>query len=189
MIGLLNDEEKYVRSSAALALGRIGERAAEPLLKALDQTDKYSVKFQESIISALANIIPDPEDFLFNLMYNGQPFLKGIVMKALSNIGTRRVVEALLNELKEEPGDMDASNAIMNIRNHDAVSSLIEVLESENQIGHFEAIHALGRIRDHSAVEILFTKKLDEDYDEDLRHYAEKALEEIDMKYSVDFHE
>jgi HEAT repeat protein len=98
---LKQDKSSEVRSSAALALGDIGDpRAVEPLIEALKDEDAH---IRRSAASALEGFKKDPRvvEPLIEALKDEDRMVRDSAASALGNIGDPRAVEPLIEVLKD----------------------------------------------------------------------------------------
>ena len=202
LIQKLKHTDSRVRSSAAEALGTIGdERAVEPLIPVFEDEDgdvrKNAVKafgkivdekavepliqflkdedswVQEGAVEALGEMGWQPKDDIEKANY----FFAKSEWNNLVEMGTP-AIEPLIQALKVESGSIrDKSAEALGEIGEPAVEPLIQALKDEESDVRKSAAKALGTIGDERAVELLIHALNDED--DWVRSSAAEALGEI----------
>ncbi|MEH2259537.1 HEAT repeat domain-containing protein [Nostoc sp.] len=143
----LQDQDNYVRRSAAEALGKIGNEAAVSALINALQDEDYSVRRSaaqtlekignEAAVSALINALQDEDNSV-----------RWYAAEALGNIGNEAAVSALINALQHEDDSVrrSAAQTLEKIGNEAAVSALIDALQDEDYDVRRSTAQALGEI-------------------------------------------
>ncbi len=162
------------RETAALALGRTGPAAIEPLMAML-ATDDADARWWAA--RALAEVGGDGAvQPLVGVLADPDPDVRACAALALGRIGNGTAAPALATRLAEESAFVAgiAADALAMI-GETAVEALTEVLADESPHARLLAVRALGRIRSQRAIEPLFGALEDSSYL--VRYYAEEALE------------
>jgi HEAT repeat protein len=191
LIERLKDKDRYVRSSVAWALGKIGDaRAVDTLIEALKDESSY---VREDSIGALVKIAKKDlgvVDKLIKALRDEDSYVRGGIAKVLGNLGwepkseEERVlyyiangdwdecvkmgavaVEFLIERLKDRNSDVRRSvaEALGKIGDARAVDTLIEALKDEDSYVRASVAWALGEIGDARAVSALIEALRDED--------------------------
>lgn len=154
LIQALKDENRYVRTKAAKALGNIGDaRAIEPLIQALrDVNDVHREaaealeKIGEPAVEPLIQALIDIDD------------VHREAAEVLGMIGNRRAVEPLIQALKDDRVRWEAAIALGKIGDARSVEPLIQALKDVNRYYEAETVvEALGKIGDKRATESVIT--------------------------------
>jgi HEAT repeat protein len=176
LIVALNDEDEYMRRTAAEALGRIGsDKAVEPLIATLNDENEY---MRRTAVKALGDIGTNKAvEFLIVTLRNEDYRVRSIVAEALGRIGIDKAVESLIAALNDENYEVRnrAVEALGRISSDQAVEPLIAALNDENAemiavvvvlgtIGSDKASEALGMISSDQALEPLIAALKNEDY-------------------------
>lgn len=171
-IDLLKDPDWVVRREAAITLGEMGdERCAEPLCRALYDGD-WQVR--EVAIDALGQIGSPAVEQLIKLLRDWDVRKYAIV--ALGKIRDERVLDPLMNQLRNEEFKDDATNALVEL-GKPSVPRLIEALKDKDDNVRKQAVLALGRIKQAEAIDPLIAMLADKDWY--TRLTAAAALEAI----------
>jgi HEAT repeat protein len=191
LIERLKDKDRYVRSSVAWALGKIGDaRAVDTLIEALKDEDSY---VRASVAWALGEIgDARAVSALIEALKDEDSYVRGGIAKVLGNLGwepkseEERVlyyiangdwdecvkmgavaVEFLIERLKDKNSDVhDKSiDSLVKIAKKDlgVVDKLIKALKDEDSYVRISVAWALGEIGDARAVDALIEALRDED--------------------------
>jgi len=129
---LLCDEDRFVKSHAALALGSIGEPAVNPLLRALREGDG-NLRWGAAI--ALGKIRdPRAVEPLIWALADKYENVRAESASALGAIG-KPALGSLVRFLKfsEGPERLEVVSALGELRDTDAIQPLIQMLESADE--------------------------------------------------------
>jgi HEAT repeat protein len=156
----LKDEDVYVRSDAAIALGRIGP-AAEKAVPALIEA------FKDKGVMVL------------------RPSPPGTASYALGKIGPK-AVPALIRALRDKNDDVRLWAAITlrtgGSRAEKVVPALIEALKDKNKFVRYSAANALEEIGPKAEKAVPALIEALKDKDSDVRKAAKEALKKIQKK-------
>jgi HEAT repeat protein len=185
LIKALEDDNGWIRSSAAEVLGVIGDaRAVEPLIRVLGGEKAAWMRdlefIRKSAIEALGEIGDvRAVEMLIEALGDGGSHVRESATSALGKIGDARAVEPLSKALGDETGYVrwPAAEALGVIGDARAVEPLIEVLLDDDWRVRRHAAEALGKIGDARAVEPL--NKVLKDEKEHVRKYAKEALKKL----------
>lgn len=169
IISVLRDENKYVRTSAALALSDIGDsRAIEPLKVALmDDPDRISSDAMAEALVKLCKNDSHAVELLISLLKHKSDELREKIPFALEEFKhDSRAVRPLITTLKEDVPLIrwQAAYALGSFNDPRVVESLIAALKDETTDVRREAATALGKLRDSRAIEPLIAALKDEKY-------------------------
>ena len=199
----LYSDDPAERSSAAWALGKIGDkRAVEPLIAALKDGDsnvrkaaadslrttgwqpanafqKSCLLFAEQAWGKLAELGKEGVDVLIAGLKDENLRVRGNAAWTLGKIGDKRAVEPLLAALKDKESNVRraTSEALGKIGDKRAVEPLIAALKDEDSNVQRAAAEALGKIGDKRAVEPLIAAFRDKD--SHVRNNAAEVLGKI----------
>ena len=171
-IDLLKDPDWVVRREAAITLGEMGdERCVEPLAAALRDGD-WQVR--EVAIEGIGQIGSPAVDVLLKLLRDWDVRKSAIV--ALGKIRDERVLEPLMQQLRNDEFMEDATDALVNL-GEPALPGLIKALKDKEELVRKQAVIALGRIKSPQAIDPLI--EMLENKDWFTRLTAAAALEAI----------
>lgn len=175
VIAALNDKDRVVRRSAALALPRIGKKLdVEELIPFLFHRDP-DVRFYTARTLGEIQDIRAVEP-LIRALKDRRHFVRGKAAYALGEIQDKRAVEPLINALRDWRIDVKRAAIISlgSIGDKRATDVLISILKGRNRQLRLEAIEALGLIGEVRAVEPLIA--LLQDKDAEIKVRAIQAL-------------
>jgi HEAT repeat protein len=171
-IDLLNDPDWVVRREAVITLGEMGdERCVEPLAKALRDGD-WQVR--EVAIEALGQVGSPAVDTLLKLLRDWD--VRKYAILALGKIRDERVLDPLMQQLRNDEFKDDAINALVEL-GEPAVSRLIAALADKDEMVRKQAVLGLGWIKSREAIDPLIAMLQDRDWF--TRLTAAAALESI----------
>ena len=171
-IDLLKDPDWVVRREAAITLGEMGdERCVEPLAAALRDGD-WQVR--EVAIDGLGQIGSPAVDVLLKLLRDWDVRKSAIL--ALGKIRDERVLEPLMQQLRNDEFMEDATDALVNL-GEPSVPGLIKALKDKEELVRKQAVIALGRIKSPEAIDPLIEMLQNRDWF--TRLTAAAALEAI----------
>ena len=171
----LDDENYYVRRSAAEALGKIGtEVAIDTLIKLLDDDNsdlRYRAAEALGKIGTEAAINP-----LIKLLDDDNSDLRYRAAEALGKIGTEAAIHPLIKLLDDDNSDLrrSAAYALGIIRTEATIDPLIKLLDDDSSDVRRIAVEALGIIGTEATIDRLI--KLLDDQKFPVRISAAKAL-------------
>jgi HEAT repeat protein len=171
-IDLLKDPDWVVRREAAITLGEMGdERCVEPLAAALRDGD-WQVR--EVAIDGLGQIGSPAVDVLLKLLRDWDVRKSAIL--ALGKIRDERVLEPLMQQLRNDEFMEDATDALVNL-GEPSLPGLIKALKDKEELVRKQAVIALGRIKSPEAIDPLIEMLQSKDWF--TRLTAAAALEAI----------
>ena len=171
-IDLLKDPDWVVRREAAITLGEMGdERCVEPLAGALRDGD-WQVR--EVVVEGLGQIGSPAVDVLLKLLRDWDVRKSAII--ALGKIRDERVLEPLMQQLRNDEFMEDATDALVNL-GEPSLPGLIKALKDKEELVRKQAVIALGRIKSPEAIDPLIEMLQNKDWF--TRLTAAAALEAI----------
>lgn len=171
-IDLLEDPDWVVRREAVITLGEMGdERCVEPLCRALRDGD-WQVR--EVAIEALGQVGSPAVEMLIRLLRDWD--VRKYAILALGKIRDERVLDPLMQQLRNDEFKDDATNALVEL-GEPAVPRLVAALKDKDENVRKQAVLALGRIKDVVAIDPLIEMLQDKDWF--TRLTAAAALEAI----------
>ncbi|MDR4475834.1 MAG: HEAT repeat domain-containing protein [Nitrospira sp.] len=171
-IDLLKDPDWVVRREAAITLGEMGdERCVEPLAAALRDGD-WQVR--EVAIEGIGQIGSPAVEVLLKLLRDWD--VRKSAIMALGKIRDERVLEPLMQQLRNDEFMEDATDALVNL-GEPALPGLIKALKDKEELVRKQAVIALGRIKSSEAIDPLIEMLQNKDWF--TRLTAAAALEAI----------
>ncbi len=171
-IDLLKDPDWVVRREAAITLGEMGdERCVEPLAAALRDGD-WQVR--EVAIEGIGQIGSPAVEVLLKLLRDWD--VRKSAIMALGKIRDERVLEPLMQQLRNDEFMEDATDALVHL-GEPALPGLIKALKDKEELVRKQAVIALGRIKSPEAIDPLIEMLQNKDWF--TRLTAAAALEAI----------
>ena len=171
-IDLLSDPDWVVRREAVITLGEMGdERCVEPLARGLRDGD-WQVR--EVAIEAMGQVGSPAVDTLLKLLRDWD--VRKYAILSLGKIRDERVLDPLVQQLKNDEFKDDAINALVEL-GEPSVPKLIVALKDKDENVRKSAVLALGRIKNNDAIDPLIQMLSDKDWF--TRLTAAAALESI----------
>jgi HEAT repeat protein/Uri superfamily endonuclease len=176
LLDILTSGDDERREAAALALGRFGAQAVEPLV-ALLSTGHAEARWWaartlaevggESAVAALVSVLADPD-----------PDLRACAALALGHTGEASAAWPLARQLDDDSAFVASIAAdALSLIGEPAVDALAGKLAADSPHTRLLAVRALARIQSERAIGPLF--ELLEDPSYLVRHYAHEALEAL----------
>lgn len=176
LVQQLQSGEDESREVAALALGRMGPAAIEPLVAMLgvEQTDiRWWAARALAEVGGPGAVLP-----LIGVLTDPDPDVRACAVLALGRIGDARAAAAVAERLTDDSAFVAgiAADALTMI-GEPAVTALAAALSDERPHVRLLAVRALGRLRSQSGISPLFGALEDPSYL--VRYYAQEALEAL----------
>jgi HEAT repeat protein len=173
LIGALNDSDKGVRRTAAMALAQLGDaRAVEPLIATLQDVDKHVSQNAVESLGQLGDArAVEP---LIAIVEGSGVYMCKAAANALGQLGDARAVKPLIGALRDFDVSQSAVKALVRL-GPASIEPLIAALKDPHNGVRERAAEALGQLGD--AVEPLIATL--QDSDEHVRQNAVKALGQL----------
>ncbi|MBS9771541.1 MAG: HEAT repeat domain-containing protein [Trichodesmium erythraeum GBRTRLIN201] len=185
LVQFLEHSDKYMRGSAAHALGKIAsEKAIEELIPLLKDSDEY---VRWSAAYALGEIGSETAiEGLIPLLKDSDSFVCWSAANAMGKIGSQKAIEGLIPLLKDSDSFVRyaAAEALGKIDSEKAIEGLIPLLKDSDPNVNFSARSALSQIGSEKAIEQLIP--LLKDSDEYVRYAAAEALGKIGSEKAIE---
>ena len=165
LIDFLKDENFSVRSSAAYALGVIGDaQAIPPLIDALKDEDSRVRIRAAYALGRIGDAQAIPP--LIDALKDENSRVRWSAADALGGIGDAQAIPPLIDALKDKDFSVRSSAvyALGVIGDAQDIPPLIDALKDENYSVRIRAAYALGRIGDAQAIPPLIDALKDENY-------------------------
>ncbi len=190
LVRLLGDEDWFVRSAGAEALGWLRDaQSIGPLIKTLNDP-AWTVRI--AVIYALAEL-KDTQiaPYILPCLQDEQSQVREVAAEALGVLGNQQTVEALITALNDQDEFVRqrVAQALGLLRSPLATPALLHALEDRHKGVRWNAVVALGRIAPPEAVPALIRRLNDEDRptieDVPICEVAALALEVIGTQAAV----
>ena len=168
LLKCLNDDDKKIRSLAAIELGALHVKDAIPTLLDLLKDDDSEIR--RLAVQALGelqakNAIPA----LLDLLKDKEGVVRSSVASVLSSLQAKDAIPILVSLLKDENSDVRASaaEALAMLQAKDAISPLIGLLKDEDSVVRTEVARALATLQAKDAIPALIGLLKDKNGDAD----------------------
>ncbi len=183
---LRNDEDEWVRGSAASALIEIGDtQAAEPLIKAIEEGKVFFWIFHKQSIFDSRHV----PHLLSILESSKKEDIRNCAIYLLGEIGDTRAIEPLLAVMREDPNPemrRQAISALGDIGDTRGIEPLVTMLKSDpNAENRKSAACALWSMKNPAALRPLINA-LKNEKDSEVRYWAAAALDETDDPRAIE---
>ncbi|NES19431.1 MAG: hypothetical protein F6K41_10995 [Symploca sp. SIO3E6] len=177
LLQAFQDEDYYVRWSAAEALGKMGSpEAISGLLNVFqDEDENYYVRWGTA--KALGNLgSPEVIPELLKVLQGEDSSLRWVIANALGNLGSPKAIPGLFNALQDEDSSVrcSAAEALGNLSSPKVIPRLLNALQDEDSNVRWSAVEALGKLGSPKAIPRLLNALQDED--SNVRWSAAEAL-------------
>lgn len=172
-LGTGNEE---AREAAALALGRLGPEAIDPLAELLARGDADTRWWAARALAEVGGkAVVEP---LVSVLSDADPDMRACAALSLGRAGEGRAAQTLATLLADESAFVASIAADgLSMIGQPAVDPLAEMLADDSAHARLLAVRALGRIGTQNAISPLFGALEDPSYL--VRHYAQEALEAL----------
>lgn len=176
---LKTDEDKYVRVSAAYALGKIGNTSATSNLVELLQHPESFIR--EAGAKSLASLKePSTVPALIKVLKQDKhPKVRAMASYALGQIKDHQALESLIGALNNDGEDRvryTAASALGYLGDKRAVSALTRALKDKDKNVRVRTARALGQLRSSDAIAGLIATLTNKSEHKHVRYEALKAL-------------
>jgi Uri superfamily endonuclease len=162
------------REAAALALGRFGEAAIEPLAALLARSDADIRWWTARALAEVGGC--GAVSLLAGALVDADPDVRACAALALGQIGEGAAAPTLAARLADESAFVASIAAdALSMLGEPAVETLVGMLSHDSPHVRLLSVRALGRIKSQHAIVPLFGVLEDDSYL--VRHYAQEALE------------
>jgi HEAT repeat protein len=181
LIDASRNRDPTTRMEAVRALGRVsGPPAFDAITRSL-RDDDSSVRIQA--VLALSDAADDRAlEALADALGDRDPAVRFEAVLALSGVRDSRAVDALINALTwddDERVRQAAADTLRRLPDASAVQRLVAWLTRHDGLRRDHALEALLAIGDKRAIPLLEQVAADSNYDPEVRHFAESAIERI----------
>lgn len=163
LLDALNDKDKYIRACATRAIGKLKDKGTiDNLIKCLKDEDEYVRQGAAYALGEIGDKIA--VEALIKSFEDPSQNVRVEVVWALGEIGDSSAIISIINVLKNSHEDMivrlRASDSLVKL-GEQAIDSLSDCMDDEDEFVRECASYALGKIGDHRAVEKLVSKLKD----------------------------
>ncbi len=186
LLGAIKDDDWWVRSRAGDALAEIGgPRVVNSVVKLISEEDEEIRRTAIEILNATKS--EEAEDHLIKATDDSDWWVRERAVDALTKIGSTKVVPKLEAMLGQDPKtDTVLVRALGKLGDHTHIAKLLPMLQRPEREIQLEAIKAISHLTNASQAETVrnLLKKIKQSEEVTIINAADKALQEIDAKYS-----
>ena len=186
LLDAIKDDDWWVRSRAGDALAEIGgPRVVNSVVKLISEEDEDIRRTAIEILNATKS--DAAEDHLIKATDDSDWWVRERAVDALSKIGSTKALPKLESMLGQNPKtDTVLIRALGKLGNHNHIAKILPMLKRPEREIQLEAIKAISHLTNDSQAETVrgLLKKIKQSEDITIINAADKALMEIDAKYS-----
>ncbi|HZD53218.1 MAG TPA: HEAT repeat domain-containing protein, partial [Woeseiaceae bacterium] len=189
LLQAIKDDDWWVRARAGDALAEIGgPKVVDSVLQLIRDKDEDIRRTAIEILNATRD--ERAVDELLKATDDGDWWVRERAVDALSQIGSPKAVPKLLGMLGKNPKtDTVVVRALSKLGNHEVVDKLLPLLKRPERDIQVEAIKAISHLVDEKRAESVrkLLHKISQSGTDDstIINVADKALKELDAKYSA----
>lgn len=186
LLGAIKDDDWWVRSRAGDALAEIGgPKVVDSVVKLISDKDEDIRRTAIEILNSTKD--ERAVDHLIKATDDSDWWVRERAVDALSKIGNTKALpklEAMLG--KDSKMDTVLLRAFGQMGNHKHISKIVPLLQSTQRDVQVEAIKALGSLANESHADTVrnMLKKIKQSDDMTIINIADKALKDLDAKFS-----
>lgn len=186
LLAAIKDDDWWVRSRAGDALAEIGGPiVVDAVVKLIGEKDE---DIRRTAIEILNNTKSDrAEDHLIKAMDDTDWWVRERAVDALAKIGSTKALPKLESMLGQNPKtDTVLIRALGKLGNHNHINKILPLLKRPEREIQVEAIKAIGHLTNDSQVDTVrnLLKKIMQSEDVTIINVADKALKELDARFS-----
>jgi len=186
LLGAIKDDDWWVRSRAGDALAEIGgPRVVNSVVKLIGNEDEEIRRTAIEILNATKS--DEAEDHLIKATDDSDWWVRERAVDALTKIGSTKALPKLEAMLGQNPKtDTVLVRAFGKLGNHTHIAKLVPMLQRPEKEIQVEAIKAISHLANDKQADSVrnMLKKIKQSEDITIINVADKALQEIDAKYS-----
>ncbi len=186
LLDAIKDDDWWVRSRAGDALAEIGgPRVVDSVVKLIGEKDEDIRRTAIEILNATKS--DRAEDHLIKATDDSDWWVRERAIDALSKIGSTKALPKLEGMLGQNPKtDTVLVRALGKLGNHTHIAKILPLLKRPEREIQVEAIKAISHLANDSQADSIrnLLRKLKQSEDITIINVVDKALREIDDKYS-----
>ena len=186
LLDAINDDDWWVRSRAGDALAEIGgPRVVDSVVSLIGHKDEEIRRTAIEILNATKS--DRAEDHLIKATDDTDWWVRERAVDALAKIGSTKAVPKIEAMLGQNPKtDTVLVRALGKLGNHNHIAKILPLLKSAERDVQIEAIKAISHLANDSQADTVrdLLKKIKQSEDITIINVADKALQELDGKYS-----
>jgi len=186
LLGAIKDDDWWVRSRAGDALAEIGgPKVVDSVVSLISDKDEEIRRTAIEILNATKS--DRAEDHLIKATDDSDWWVRERAVDALSKIGSTKALPKLEGMLgKNAKTDTVLVRALGKLGNHNHIAKILPMLKRPERDIQIEAIRAISHLTNDSQAEQVraLLKKIKQSDEATIINAADKALKEIDAKFS-----
>jgi len=186
LLAAIKDDDWWVRARAGDALADIGgPKVVDSVLELIKDKDEDIRRTAIEILNATKD--ERAVDTLLKATEDGDWWVRERAVDALAQIGSTRAVPTLVGMLgKNAKTDTVVVRALGKLGDHQIISQIVPMLQRPEREVQVEAIKAISHLANQEHADTVRTvlKKIRQSDDPTIINSADKALKEIDAKFS-----
>ena len=186
LLDAIKDDDWWVRSRAGDALAEIGgPRVVDAVVKLIGEKDEEIRRTAIEILNATKS--DRAEDHLIKATDDSDWWVRERAVDALTKIGSTKALPKIEAMLGQNPKtDTVLVRALGKLGNHNHIAKILPMLQRPEREIQIEAIKAISHLTNDSQADTVrnLLKKIKQSEDITIINAADKALQEIDAKYS-----
>ncbi|HET6629958.1 MAG TPA: HEAT repeat domain-containing protein [Woeseiaceae bacterium] len=187
LLGAIKDDDWWVRARAGDALAEIGgPKVVDSVLQLIRDKDDDIRRTAIEILNATKD--ERAVDELLKATDDSDWWVRERAVDALSQIGSPKAVPKLVSMLGKNPKtDSVVVRALGKLGNHEIVDQIVPLLQRPERDIQVEAIKAISHLADEKRAETVrkVLQKIKQSNDSTIINVADKAIKELDAKYSA----
>ena len=187
LLEAIKDDDWWVRARAGDALAEIGgPKVVDSVLKLIRDKDEDIRRTAIEILNATKD--ERAVDELLKATDDSDWWVRERAVDALSQIGSSKAVPKLVSMLGKNPKtDTVVVRALGKLGNHEIVDKIVPLLQRPEREIQVEAIKAISHLADEKRAETVrkVLQKIKQSNDSTIINVADKAIKELDAKYSA----
>ena len=188
LLGAIKDDDWWVRARAGDALAEIGgPKVVSSVLELINDEDEDIRRTAIEILNATKD--EAAVDSLIKATDDKDWWVRERAVDALAHIGNKKALPKLLDMLGKNPKtDTVVIRALGKLGDADIISQIVPMLKRPEREIQVEAIKAIGHLVDEQRADTIrgLMLKIKQSDDRTIANSADKALKEIDSKFSPD---
>ena len=186
LLDAIKDDDWWVRSRAGDALAEIGgPRVVDSVVSLIGHKDEEIRRTAIEILNATKS--DRAEDHLIKATDDSDWWVRERAVDALTKIGSTKAVPKIEAMLGQNPKtDTVLVRALGKLGDHNHIAKILPLLKSSERDVQIEAIKAISHLANDSQADTVrdLLKKIKQSEDITIINVADKALQELDGKYS-----
>lgn len=186
LLAAIKDDDWWVRARAGDALAEIGgPKVVDSVLELIKDKDEDIRRTAIEILNSTKD--PRAIETLIKATDDSDWWVRERAVDALAQMGSKKAVPKLLSMLGTDPKtNTVVVRALGKLGDQDIISQIVPMLKRPEREVQIEAIKAISHLADQSHADTVRTllKKIKQSDDDTIINVADKALKEIDAKFS-----